>query len=87
MKQEMEQSSRPIRAVPRLRTGGSDEEEKQNHGKPWRRQAGLSPGVSGFEKQLRYANPRKRALIWGVWHSAGLLSYGWLGLCSPQNPR
>ncbi|WP_236146698.1 ABC transporter permease [Paenibacillus xylanilyticus] len=72
MKQEMEQSSRPIRAVPRLRSGGSEETEKRNYGKRWRRQAELSPGVSGFEKQRSYANPRKRALIWGS------LALGWV---------
>ena len=71
MKQEMEQSSRRIRTVPRLRSGRSDETEKRNHDKRWRRQAGLSPGVSGFEKQRSYANPRKRALIWG-------LALGWI---------
>ena len=65
MKQEMEQSSRPMRAVPRLNSGIPEEKKKLNQGRTWRRQAGFRSRGSGMKRQPRYHNPRKRALIWG----------------------
>ncbi|MFS0870775.1 ABC transporter permease [Paenibacillus xylanilyticus] len=65
MKPKIEQSSRPVREMPRLQKVISGKKGEPSKDEPPKLQAGSALGGNGFKSQLRYHNPRKRALIWG----------------------
>ncbi|WP_430021591.1 ABC transporter permease [Paenibacillus sp. MABNR03] len=65
MKPKVEQSSRPVREMPRLQKVILGNKGKRYKGEPPKLQAGMSLGGNDFKSQQRYHNPRKRALIRG----------------------